>query len=37
MLARMRVEAQFEATWGELMARMVVRESPSSMMGELPK
>ena len=37
MSTRMVVEAQSEAIWGELMARMVVRESPSRMMEVLLK
>jgi hypothetical protein len=34
MLARALVEAHLVAWWGELMARMVTRESPSSIRGE---
>lgn len=37
MLARALAEAHSEAKWGELMARIVVKESPSRMSGGLPK
>lgn len=37
MSAKMGVEAHYVESWGDLMARMVVKESTSRMRGKKPK